>query len=115
MIIAVTEEKGVISTHFAHVKTLKIYDVFEEGHVLKDTLKHTFENYQAIFDALLERGVDAVITGAIGHGSIEHIMGRGMAVYYGFAHVATDDALRKVYLGRVPKGHLYDLNEGGCQ
>lgn len=115
MKIAVTEERGFVATHFAHVKTLVVYDVFEEGMVKRESIDHSFETYEAVFDRLLEAKVEAVITGAIGHGSIEHIMGRGMTIYYGFAHTATEEALRKVFQGRVPKGHLMDLDDGACR
>lgn len=115
MKIAVSETNGVIATHFAHVTELVIYEVFEEGMVQVNTIQHTFEAYESVFDRLLEANVEAVITGAIGHGSIEHIMGRGMVIYYGFGHTATEEACRAVFKGRVPKGHLMDPDEEVCQ
>ena len=115
MRLACSEKEGKITAHFAFVDALSVYDVFEEGLVKVTTIPHHFSQYDRVFDALLEAGVRAVVTGAIGVESIEHILGRGMDVYYGFKDVSTAEALKKVFLGRVPKGHLMDQTEGGCQ
>ncbi len=105
MKIMVAQTGGVIATHFAHAHSLDLYEVDEETHNLTAALKHDFSNYEAIFEQIQAHGVDKIIVGAIGLEAIEHLIGRGLDVYYGFAHTAIKEAITKVYQGRVPKGN----------
>lgn len=105
MRIMVAHTDGIVAIHFAHAHSLDIYDVSTGSTELKATLRHDFTDYEAIFNRIQAQHVDRIVVGAIGLEAIEHLMGRGLDVYYGFAHRPIEEALLKVYEGRVPKGN----------
>lgn len=81
--LAMAVEKGKIATHYAHAERYDIYQIKESSYAFLKSIHHDKKRHQKSYDDLAENGVLAIAFDMIGEDGFEHLIGRGIDVYYG--------------------------------
>jgi predicted Fe-Mo cluster-binding NifX family protein len=81
--LAIAVEKERLATHYAHAERYDIYQIENGKYHLEKSLPHDKSNHLQSYDDLAKNQVNAIAFDMIGDNGFEHLMGRGMEVYYG--------------------------------
>lgn len=81
--LAIAVEKEKLATHYAHAERYDIYQIENGKYHLEKSIPHDKLNHFQSYHELANNQVNAIAFDMIGDEGFDHLMGRGIEVYYG--------------------------------
>ena len=111
--LAIAVEKGKIATHYAHAETYDVYQLVQDKYHLEKKIIHDKKNHEQSYDDLLQNGVEVIAFDMIGEHGFEHLLGRGIDVYYG-QKGDIETFLEAFNKGQIKKPKVYIEDQSVC-
>jgi predicted Fe-Mo cluster-binding NifX family protein len=100
MKIAVASDGGLVTEHFGHCQSFKIYQVEDDKIVRSETIPNPGHRPGFLPNFLNDQGVKVIISGGMGGGAIEIFAEKGIEVVAG-ARGSADEAARNYLQGSL--------------
>lgn len=113
MRLAIAVEKGKIATHYAHAEMQDIYQIKSEQYQFEGSIIHDKKNHPQSYDDLADKKVQAIACDMIGENGFEHLIGRGIDVYYGQKR-SIESFLEAFTKGQIQKPKVYVEDQSVC-
>jgi predicted Fe-Mo cluster-binding NifX family protein len=111
--LAIAVEKGLLATHYAHAETYDIYQIDGTLYHLETRLIHDKNNHEQSYDDLANHQVNAIAFDMIGDHGFDHLLGRGIDVYYG--QKGDIETFIKAFIeGLIEKPKVYVEDQSVC-
>jgi predicted Fe-Mo cluster-binding NifX family protein len=111
--LAIAVEKGKLATHYGHAETYDIYQIANDQYQFETSIVHDKKNHLQSYDDLASKNVNAIAFDMVGENGFEHLIGRGIDVYYG--QKGDVEAFLEAFIkGQIKKPKVYVEDQSVC-